>query len=893
MLPQDLLKDLSSLPIAEQERLIAAATARLRVTPPKSSARPKAAPPYKTFGEKYRDDPAAFARDCIRWDLVGAEAKAGRRLAPYQEEILGNVVKFGRESVRGPHGLGKSTINAILVLWFGLTRDALELDWKVPTTASAWRQLERYLWPEIRKWAAYIDWTKVGRGPFRDDYELGILTLKLKYGSAFALTSNKPALIEGAHASQILFVFDESKRLDVATPIPTPEGWTTMGALKVGDRVLDEEGRPCNVTYVSPVVGDRPCAKITFEDGSEIVADEGHLWAALPYARRQNWGNFARYRKKVGREHEGTTDWREYWDRAEILETKDLLPLPQGSAIPTCRPLNLPEADLPIDPYVLGAWLGDGFSHHGAIESADEEVIARIRGAGYEVRERHRASASATYGIIGLQPQLRALGVLLNKHIPEIYLRASFDQRLALLQGLMDTDGCVMGAGKDSRVAIGLTNERLALGVAELARTFGWKVRPRTYPTNLGGKPCRPVTIMRWSADICPFTLPRKAERWLPRAAQASSSTIRTIRSIEPVESVPTRCIAVDSPRHLYLAGEDFVPTHNTIPGEMFDAAEGALGTANPEFGTEVFAISTSTPGAPSGRFYDIQSKRKGFEDWHVRHVTRSEVIAAGLLNFEFAEARKRQWGAESPQYLNRIEGQFADSDAETVIPLSWVEAAVERWEERKAQGTLTSGGYTCTGADIASGGGDLTAFATRYGDVITGIQTYGKSNTMQTANRLKAVADRMHGGYLIVDAVGVGAGVFDRLRELRVRVRAFIGPRAAEGRDITGELGFANERSAAWWQLRERLDPSRDPKLCLPPSDELADQLSAPHYKEVRTNPPVYQIEPKEDLVERLGRSTDHADAVVMACFKPALSRGHTRVPQAVSNSRFGGRVA
>src|ERR1039458_5773807 len=103
---------------------------------------------------EWHDDPAGFARDCINWP-------AGTRLEGYQAGVLDAVVKGKRESVVSPHGVGKTTTEALLVLWFAVTRDAAQVDWKCVTTAGAWRQLERYLWPEIHLWSRRLRWDRI------------------------------------------------------------------------------------------------------------------------------------------------------------------------------------------------------------------------------------------------------------------------------------------------------------------------------------------------------------------------------------------------------------------------------------------------------------------------------------------------------------------------------------------------------------------------------------------------------------------------------------------------------------------------------------------------------------------------------------------------------------
>ena len=109
---------------------------------------------YKVFKLRYKDDPAGFVKECIRWPQGGGPTE-------YQEEILNNIVVAKRLSLRGPHGLGKTGIAAWLTLWFALINDG-EVDWKIPITASAWRQLSKFLLPELHKWSRLINWAKIG-----------------------------------------------------------------------------------------------------------------------------------------------------------------------------------------------------------------------------------------------------------------------------------------------------------------------------------------------------------------------------------------------------------------------------------------------------------------------------------------------------------------------------------------------------------------------------------------------------------------------------------------------------------------------------------------------------------------------------------------------------------
>lgn len=454
---------------------------------------------------KYYDDPVGFARDCIDWGRYS--------LAPYQADVLQGLQDHHRMAVRAPHGTGKSALSALTILWFATTRESMKIDWKIVTTAGAWRQLINYLWPEIRKWAGRFNWDKVRDGKPFSQMELQNLTLRLNYGNAFAAAASNPALIEGAHADSLLVVFDESK----------------------------------------------------------------------------------------------------------------------------------------------------------------------------------------------------------------------------------------------------------------------------------------------------------------------------------------------------------------AIAAETFNAIEGAFSGTG-----EVFALSVSTPGPPQGRFYDIHARKPGYEDWHTKHITLDEAISANRISADWAEQRRSQWGEKSSLYQNRVLGEFYAGEEDSVIPLSWVEAAVERWKEWEENGKPDGGRPHTVGVDVARSGTDKTCMAVRQGNIITEIRAYAHNDTMATTGRVKAILDGDPDCTAIVDVIGIGAGVVDRLREQNARVQAFNAAARSNKRDKTGEIGFVNSRAAAWWSLRELLDPSAGSEICLPPDDDLLGDLTAPKAGELLSGGKL-KIESKDDIRKRIGRSTDRGDAVVQAFWSQA----------------------
>jgi hypothetical protein len=454
-------------------------------------------------------DPALFATECVAWP-------EGTSLASYQREIMRVLVEHRRVAVRGPHGLGKSALCALVVLWFALSRDLAHQDWRSLTTAGSWRQLTAYLWPEIALWSRRLRWEVIGRPPFDSRTELMLTTLRLSHGQAFAGASDDPSLLEGMHSSQVLVVFDESK----------------------------------------------------------------------------------------------------------------------------------------------------------------------------------------------------------------------------------------------------------------------------------------------------------------------------------------------------------------AIPAGTWQSLEGALsGQGTP------LALAVSTPGAPSGVFYDIHSRKLGYEDWSVRHVTLEEAITAGRISPNWAAARARQWGEGSAIYANRVLGDFKSSDEDSVIPLEWVEAAIERWQAWKDSGEDT-GPLTVVGVDVARMGTDQTVIALRCGDIVTELRRSHHEDTMATTGRVVGVLEANPGARAVVDVIGLGSGVVDRLREQGFkRTIAFNASAGTTRKDRSGELGFVNTRSAAWWWLREQLDPAFDPTLCLPPDDLLIGDLSGARY--TVTSSGKIQVESKDEIRKRLGRSTDSGDATVQACFDAARGVG------------------
>ena len=235
-------------------------------------------------------------------------------------------------------------------------------------------------------------------------------------------------------------------------------------------------------------------------------------------------------------------------------------------ALPETEPLEFPERDLPVDPWVLGYWLGDGSTGQGAITcDADDlpHIESRMRAAGYDigaVRAKKGGGRGRSVGILKLAADLRRAGVLNDKHIPDAYLYASVEQRRALIQGLMDSDGYIQKSGAAEYCQV---RKQIADGMAFLLRSMGVKVNVRESEAKLYGR----VTGPRYRLTFKPYkhqnlvTLPRRAERVQEQRRKPIPRVIKDVRRVAPVDA---RCISVAAEDGLYLVGETMVVTHNS-----------------------------------------------------------------------------------------------------------------------------------------------------------------------------------------------------------------------------------------------------------------------------------------------------------------------------------------
>lgn len=363
------------------------------------------------------------------------------------------------------------------------------------------------------------------------------------------------------------------KALALDTPIPTPSGWTTMGEIKEGDQVYDENGKICSVVGATDVMYNRECYRVVFSDDTEIIADAEHQW--LTWDRRER-KNHRRNSKRVLVRNWGPARN----DKPKVRTTKEILDTivanDRGDAnhsITCTAPIEGVDVEWPIDPYVLGAWLGDGSSQGPKIYSDDQGVVDELAAAGELVKKTDRPYEYSLSDDRGgevfhasgqrFYTRLKNLGLLNNKHIPEQYLRAHASDRLALLQGLMDTDGHITKKGHCEFTGV---NKRLVDGVLDLCLGLGIRATLSEGDATINGRFISKKYRVKFTADIPVFRLKRKLERQY-FGLRIRNTDHRFIVAVEPVPSVPVRCIAVDSPNHLYLCSRSYIATHNTALG--------------------------------------------------------------------------------------------------------------------------------------------------------------------------------------------------------------------------------------------------------------------------------------------------------------------------------------
>lgn len=467
-------------------------------------------------------------------------------------------------------------------------------------------------------------------------------------------------LIHGLHPGQLVIVAGRpglGKALALDTPLPTPTGWSTMGEVAVGDWLLGADGCPTRVVAATETMVGRSCYEVVFSDGTTVIADAEHQWETATRA----------VRRRGAAPLVVTT--------RQIAETV-LCPTADGRRNHSVRltaPLDLPDVDVPVPPYVLGVWLGDGHSAGSRItchrDDAPHYVEAFTRvgipaavtavkpnavtvamtkteatcGRGHArtghcqpcntlwARCRRQGQPMPPCTHRPVQGRLRALGVLGDKHVPRAYLRGSERQRRALLAGLLDTDGTVMPSGQ---VQFTSTSVRLAADVYELIVSLGYRcgwfrkqVPGRTPESSV-------AHTLTFAAGEDVFRLERKRRAHQSRRPAVRLSH-RMITDVRPVESVPVRCVQVAAVDGLYLASRSMIPTHNsTLALDFMRSASIRYGRASVIFSLEmgrteiVMRLFSAEARVP---LENIRGGRMSDENWARLASRLGEIVSSPL----------------------------------------------------------------------------------------------------------------------------------------------------------------------------------------------------------------------------------------------------------------------
>ena len=349
------------------------------------------------------------------------------------------------------------------------------------------------------------------------------------------------------------------------TEVPTPEGWSTLGDITPGRKVFDEQGRICAVVEVSGESVE-PVSEVKFSDGSSIVAGKHHPWMILSPADFLS-ANLSIYRP--GPWNAGC------WPMTTLELAFSVNELTERGTrhlhyIPIAGALDLPEWEAPIDPWIVGLWLGDGNSRNAYIicsPNDEPHYREKVRAIGENWRVLNPRNPVLICSLAGapdprLLTRLRQLNVVKNKHIPDHYMRAGQEQRLELLQGLIDSDGHIYANGRAEFTSKSI---RLAEGVRELALSLGMKATVRESPERGVERRVSKHYRVRFTPTMPVATLPRKADvatEFIMRRPKDASVKIarRRISAVQEAGIRTTRCISVDSQWGMMLVGRQMVP---------------------------------------------------------------------------------------------------------------------------------------------------------------------------------------------------------------------------------------------------------------------------------------------------------------------------------------------
>lgn len=389
-------------------------------------------------------------------------------------------------------------------------------------------------------------------GSFREEDSIRNIQYKFKKLTFYNLFSyGENNSFDFSKYNGIVGVFGKNgtgKALDLDTEIPTVSGWKKIKDINVGDVVFGDDGKPTKVIGKSPIYKNRECFEVEFSDGEKVICDAEHLWTVEDHFSRQKKQKI--YQTLTTRNLKRTLNWRNETDKVHVGNEW---------SVDVCSPVEYPKKQLPIHPYVLGCWLGDGTSANSGFTCADQEIIDNLTKLGETIIKHNCKNKDIAYCIRGLKQKLSKLNLIKNKHIPSIYLESSIEDREALLAGLLDTDGY---CDKNGQIEFCNTNKKLAEQFCELACSLGYKATISEGNATLYGKFISKKYRIYFNTNKKVFCLSRKNNNI--KFEKNGASSRRFIVDIKECKRKLVQCLVVDNQSHLFLITRKFIPTHNS-----------------------------------------------------------------------------------------------------------------------------------------------------------------------------------------------------------------------------------------------------------------------------------------------------------------------------------------
>lgn len=438
------------------------------------------------------------------------------------------------------------------------------------------------------------------------------------------------------------------KAIEINEIVDTPRGKRRWESINYGSWLWGPDGKPTRVVGV-PFDGVCECYRVTLDDGTSTVVSGEHLWTVQSPDQRCRG-------KRNGTQTLSTVELLARGLRCNRGATKKW-------RLPRIEPVQYPERKLPVHPYVMGSWIGDGTVGQGWITTDEPEAAGRFKALGYKLRKIKQAGTATVYQLLGIRKNMIDTGIFFLKscrrYIPDMYLEASVEQRLELLRGLIDTDG----SSNNGSITYSTTSEKLADDICWLVRSLGGRTRKRCY----GADVKNPSTgikehVVYWRMHIA---LPKTAFYAYSKKQTRFSKTIREYRlhrfidKIEPVGPRRCKCVTVDRPDGLFLAN-DFIVTHNSfltglivwwIMSTRPDCKGTITATTMPQLEAKTWAqIAALQKYCLTGHWFEI-TQGKGSMRFYAKDARESWQCTAQTSKEENSESFAGQHAASSTSF--------------------------------------------------------------------------------------------------------------------------------------------------------------------------------------------------------------------------------------------------